>query len=73
MRGVDEESGEYLSPSRGEQRRGALAVLDLAGKLVEQTHALVPAVRPGTRVGMIVHGPKTDLFVDRASCAVTSP
>ncbi len=44
-----------------------------AGKLVEQTHVLVPAVRPGTRVGMIIHGPKTDLFVDRASCAVTSP
>jgi hypothetical protein len=44
-----------------------------AGKLVEQTHVLVPAVGPGTRVGMIVHGPKTDLFVDRASCAVTSP
>ena len=44
-----------------------------AGKLVEQTHVLVPAVGPGTRVGMIVHGPKTDLFVDRATCAVTSP
>jgi len=44
-----------------------------AGKLVEQTHVLVPAVSPGTRVGMIVHGPKTDLFVDRATCAVTSP
>ena len=44
-----------------------------AGKLVEQTHVLVPAVGPGTRVGMIIHGPKTDLFVDRASCAVTSP
>jgi hypothetical protein len=44
-----------------------------AGKLVEQTHVPVPAVRPGTRVGMIVHGPKTDLFVDRATCAVTSP
>jgi hypothetical protein len=44
-----------------------------AGKLVEQTHVLVPAVGPGTRVGMIIHGPKTDLFVDRATCAVTSP
>jgi len=44
-----------------------------AGKLVEQTHVLVPAVGAGTRVGMIVHGPKTDLFVDRATCAVTSP
>jgi hypothetical protein len=44
-----------------------------AGKLVEQTHALVPMVGPGVRVGMIIHGPKTDLFVDRATCAVTSP
>jgi ribosome-associated protein len=36
MRGVDEESGEYLGPSRGEQRREALAVLELASKLIEQ-------------------------------------
>ena len=43
------------------------------GKLVEQTHALVPMVGPGVRVGMIINGPKTDLFVDRARCAVTSP
>jgi ribosome-associated protein len=39
MRGVDEESGEYLGVSRGEQRREALAVLELAGKLVEQDNA----------------------------------
>lgn len=44
-----------------------------AGKLVEQTHALVPPVGSGLRVGMIIYGPKTDLFVDRATCAVTSP
>jgi hypothetical protein len=44
-----------------------------AGKLVEQTHVLVPAVGPGLRVGMTIHGPRTDLFVDRALCAVTSP
>jgi hypothetical protein len=44
-----------------------------AGKLVEQTHVLVPAVGAGLRVGMIVNGPKTDLFVDRAKCSVTSP
>lgn len=44
-----------------------------AGKLVEQTHALVPPVGAGLRVGMIIYGPKTDLFVDRATCAVTSP
>jgi hypothetical protein len=44
-----------------------------AGKLVEQTHALVPAVGAGTRVGMTIYGPKTDLFVDRATCSVKSP
>jgi hypothetical protein len=44
-----------------------------AGNLVEQTHVLVPAVGPGLRVGMTIYGPKVDLFVDRASCAVTSP
>jgi len=42
-------------------------------KLVEQTHVLVPAVGPGVRVGMVIHGPKTDLFVDRANCSVKSP
>jgi ribosome-associated protein len=39
MRGVDEETGEYLGVSRGELRREALAVLELAGKLVEQDNA----------------------------------
>ena len=43
------------------------------GNLVEQTHVLVPAVGPGLRVGMTIYGPKVELFVDRASCAVTSP
>ena len=44
-----------------------------AGKLVEQTHVLVPAVGAGLRVGMTIYGPTTDLFVDRATCAVKSP
>ncbi|CAN5826569.1 hypothetical protein BH11PSE3_BH11PSE3_18170 [soil metagenome] len=44
-----------------------------AGKLVEETHVLVPAVGAGLRVAMVIHGPKTDLFVDRANCRVTSP
>jgi hypothetical protein len=44
-----------------------------AGNLVEDTHVLLPAVGAGLRVGMIVHGPKTDLFVDRATCSVKSP
>ncbi|HMB55836.1 MAG TPA: ribosome biogenesis factor YjgA [Arenimonas sp.] len=39
MRGVDEESGEFLGRSRGDQRREALAVLDLAELLVKQPHA----------------------------------
>lgn len=39
MRGVDPDSGEFLSPSRGEKRRDALAVRDLAGRLMEQNDA----------------------------------
>lgn len=39
MRGVDDDSGEYLGPSRGEQRREALAVLDVAHQMVEQPAA----------------------------------
>jgi hypothetical protein len=44
-----------------------------SGRLVEETHVLVPAVGAGLRVGMIVYGPKTGLFVDRANCSVKSP
>jgi hypothetical protein len=43
------------------------------GKLVEQSLVLVPPVAGGTRVGMIIEGPKTEIFVDRAICAVASP
>jgi ribosome-associated protein len=39
MRGVDPDSSQFLSPSRGEKRRGALAVRDLAGQLMEQNDA----------------------------------
>lgn len=39
MRGVDEDSGEYLGRSRGELRREALGVLELAHRLVEQPAA----------------------------------
>jgi hypothetical protein len=44
-----------------------------SGRLVEETHVLVPAVGAGLRVGMIVYGPKVALFVDRANCSVKSP
>jgi len=37
MRGRDEETGEYLSPSRSQQRREALEVLELAEKLASLT------------------------------------
>ena len=44
-----------------------------AGKLVEETRVLVPAVGSGIRAGLTIHGPKTDLFVDRANCRIVSP
>jgi ribosome-associated protein len=39
MRGVDEDSGEFLGRSKGEMRREALSVLELAHGLVEQPAA----------------------------------
>jgi len=44
-----------------------------AGRPVEQTNALLPNIGPGVRAGLIIYGPKTDLFVDRATCGVKSP
>jgi ribosome-associated protein len=38
-RGVDEETGEHLGPSRGQLRREALAVLELAERLVQESPA----------------------------------
>ncbi len=43
------------------------------GKAVEDTRVLVPAIGGGIRVGLTVYGPRTDLFVDRASCRIISP
>ena len=37
MRGRDEDTGEFLSPSRSQQRRQALGVLELAEKLASLT------------------------------------
>jgi hypothetical protein len=44
-----------------------------SGRPVEATRVLVPAVGAGLRVGLTVYGPKTNLFVDRATCKVESP
>ena len=41
MRGKDPETGEFLSPSRSQQRREALEVLDLARQLSELTQQQV--------------------------------
>ncbi|MBB5015716.1 ribosome biogenesis factor YjgA [Rehaibacterium terrae] len=39
MRGRDEETGEYFSPSRAQQRREAMAVFELGEKLVALSEA----------------------------------
>ncbi|WP_066096918.1 ribosome biogenesis factor YjgA [Xanthomonas massiliensis] len=39
MRGRDDDTGEFLSPSRSQQRREALGVLELAEKLAELSPA----------------------------------
>lgn len=44
MRGRDEESGEFRGPSRSQQRREALDVLELAKALVELTPAQLSRV-----------------------------
>jgi hypothetical protein len=44
-----------------------------SGKVVEETRALLPPVGPGIRVGFTIYGPESTMFVDRASCEVTSP
>jgi ribosome-associated protein len=44
MRGRDEETGEFLSPSRSQKRREALAVFDLGEKLVELTNSQLAKV-----------------------------
>src|SRR5687768_18525984 len=60
MRGRDEESGEFLGPSRSQQRRDALEVLALGEKLVSLTEAqlsklpvpesLLPHIRESKRI-----------------------
>lgn len=44
MRGRDEETGEFLSPSRSQKRRDALAVFDLGEKLVALTDSQLAKV-----------------------------
>lgn len=60
MRGIDEDTGQYLGPSRSQNRREALEVLSLAEKLVSLTEAqlarlpvpegLLPHIRETRRI-----------------------
>jgi hypothetical protein len=44
-----------------------------AGALVSDTRVTVSPIGPGVRAGIAIMGPRTDIFVDRASCQVASP
>jgi hypothetical protein len=43
------------------------------GAKVETVRLLVPPAGPGERLGMPVRGPRTDLFVNQATCQLMSP
>lgn len=43
------------------------------GKVVQETHIILPPVAPGQRVSVPVDGPRTNLFVDRAPCLLLTP
>jgi hypothetical protein len=44
-----------------------------AGKPVMDTRAIAEPIGPGMREGLLIYGPRVDIFVDRASCRVASP
>jgi hypothetical protein len=43
------------------------------GNPVENVRASLPPVTGGQRVGLVIYGPTSNLFVDRAECALASP
>ncbi|MBS0518482.1 MAG: hypothetical protein JSR90_07295 [Proteobacteria bacterium] len=43
------------------------------GNMVQNTRVTLPAVPPGDRVGLVVTGPGSSVFVDSVSCNVISP
>ena len=44
-----------------------------AGKPVMDTRAIADPIGPGVRQGLLIYGPRVDVFVDRSSCRVVSP
>ncbi|SKA12571.1 hypothetical protein SAMN02745126_03700 [Enhydrobacter aerosaccus] len=43
------------------------------GNLVQNTRISLPIVAAGTRVGIVVSGPGSEVFVDSVSCNIVSP
>jgi hypothetical protein len=43
------------------------------GRPVWNTRATVQGTGPGVRQGLVIYGPRADVFVDRAACQVTAP
>ena len=43
------------------------------GKTVMDTRAMVQQTAPSVRQGLVIYGPRMDVFVDRVSCQVTAP
>jgi hypothetical protein len=43
------------------------------GNPVMATRATVQQTAPGVRQGLVIYGPRVDVFVDRVSCQVTAP
>ena len=44
-----------------------------AGNAVLDARAIVQTTAPSVRQGLVIYGPRTDVFVDRATCRVTAP
>jgi len=44
-----------------------------AGNTVMDARAIVQTTAPSVRQGLVIYGPRTDVFVDRASCRVAAP
>ena len=44
-----------------------------AGNAVMDARAIVQTTAPSVRQGLVIYGPRTDVFVDRATCRVTAP
>jgi len=44
-----------------------------AGKPVMNTRAIADPIGPGVRQGLLIYGPKVEVFVNRATCRVVSP